>query len=111
MTTRLQFVEVLEELRDVLVQIDNQTIDRRYVDFAALAARLDECIEKVEGLPEPSGECEARCAPGRPIGPTGGRSRCEPSGEQGRRPTSGGAARRRHGRWRGTSHRDAVGAS
>jgi hypothetical protein len=33
------------------VQIDNQTIDRRYVDFAALAARLDECIEKVEELP------------------------------------------------------------
>jgi hypothetical protein len=40
MTTRLQLVEVLEGLRDVLVQIDNQTVDRRYVDFAAIAERL-----------------------------------------------------------------------
>lgn len=52
MTTRLQLVEVLEELRDVLAQIDNQAIDRRYVDFAALAARLEECIEKVQELPD-----------------------------------------------------------
>jgi hypothetical protein len=44
-------VEVLEELRDVLVQIDIQTVDRRYVDFAALAERLEECIEKVQELP------------------------------------------------------------
>jgi uncharacterized coiled-coil protein SlyX len=51
MTTRLQLVEVLEELRDVLVQIDNQTVDRRYVDFAALVERLEECIEKVQELP------------------------------------------------------------
>jgi len=50
MTTRLQLVEALEELRDVLVQIDNQAVDRRYVDFAALATRLDECIELVNGL-------------------------------------------------------------
>jgi hypothetical protein len=47
MTTRLQLVEVLEELRNALVQIDNQTVDRRYVDFAALAGRLQECIEEV----------------------------------------------------------------
>jgi hypothetical protein len=52
-TTRMQLVEVLEELRDVLVQIDNKTVDRRYVDFAALAASLDDCIEKVEALPSP----------------------------------------------------------
>jgi uncharacterized coiled-coil protein SlyX len=51
MTTRLQLVEVLEELRNVLVQIDNQTVDRRYVDFAALVERLEECIEKVQELP------------------------------------------------------------
>ena len=51
MSTRLQLVEVLEELRDVLVQIDNQAVDRRYVDFAALAERLDECIENVQELP------------------------------------------------------------
>jgi hypothetical protein len=52
MTTRLQLVVVLDELRDVLVQIDNQTIDRRSVDFAAMAERLEECIEKVQGLPD-----------------------------------------------------------
>ena len=51
MTTRLQLVEILEELRDVLVQIDNRTVDRRYVDFAALAERLDECIDKVQEFP------------------------------------------------------------
>jgi hypothetical protein len=51
MTTRPQLVEVLEELRDVLVQIDNQAVDRRYIDFAALAARLEECFEKVQELP------------------------------------------------------------
>jgi hypothetical protein len=54
-TTRMQLVEVLEELRDVLVQIDNKTVDRWYVDFAALAASLDECIEKVAGLENASG--------------------------------------------------------
>ena len=48
--TRLQLVGDLEELRDVLVQIDNQTVDRRYVDFGALANRLDECTEKVQEL-------------------------------------------------------------
>jgi hypothetical protein len=50
MTTRLQLVEVLEELLDVLVQIDNEVVDRRYVDFAALAARLEECIDQVQEL-------------------------------------------------------------
>jgi hypothetical protein len=52
LTTRLQLVEILEELRDVLVQIDNQAIERRYVDFAALAARVEECIERVQELPD-----------------------------------------------------------
>jgi hypothetical protein len=57
LTPRLQLVEVLEEFQDVLVQIDNQTVDRRYVDFAALAARLEKCIEKecnekVQELPD-----------------------------------------------------------
>jgi hypothetical protein len=52
LTARADLVAILEELRDVLVQIDNQTVDRRYVDFAAMVARLDECIEKVEQLPE-----------------------------------------------------------
>jgi hypothetical protein len=52
LTTRLQLVEILEELRDVLVQIDNQTVDRRYVDFAAMAVRLEECIERVQELPD-----------------------------------------------------------
>jgi hypothetical protein len=52
LTTRLQLVAVLEDLRDVLVQIDTQMVDRRFVDFAALADRLDECVEKVQELPE-----------------------------------------------------------
>jgi hypothetical protein len=30
------------------VQIDNQTVDRRYGDFTGLAKRLEGCIEKVE---------------------------------------------------------------
>jgi hypothetical protein len=47
MTTRMQLVEVLEELRDVLVSIDNGNVDRRYVDFAALAGRLEECIDEL----------------------------------------------------------------
>lgn len=51
LTTRLQLVEVLEELRDVLVQIDNETVDRRYVDFAALASRLEGCIDELAKLP------------------------------------------------------------
>ena len=53
LTVRTELVTILEELRDVLVQIDNKTVDRRYVDFAALAASLDECIEKAEALPSP----------------------------------------------------------
>jgi hypothetical protein len=52
MSTRLQLVEVLEELLDVLAHIDNQMIDPRYVDFAAMAERLEECIEKVQELPD-----------------------------------------------------------
>jgi hypothetical protein len=48
MTARADLVAILEELHDVLVRIDDQTVDRRYVDFAALAARVEECIEKVE---------------------------------------------------------------
>jgi hypothetical protein len=51
MTARADLVAILDELHDVLVQIDNQAVDRRYVDFAALAKRPEECIEKVEGLP------------------------------------------------------------
>jgi hypothetical protein len=51
MTARADLVAILEEFRDVLVQIDNQAVDRRYVDFGALAKRLEECIEKVEALP------------------------------------------------------------
>ncbi len=51
MTARSDFVAILEELHDALVRIDDQTLDRRYVDFGALAKRLEECIEKVEALP------------------------------------------------------------
>jgi hypothetical protein len=50
MTARADLVAILEELRDVLVQIDNQTVDRRYVDFGALAKRLEKCIVMVEDL-------------------------------------------------------------
>ena len=42
MTARADLVGILEELHDVLVQIDNQAVDRRYVDFGALAKRLEE---------------------------------------------------------------------
>ena len=52
MMTRLQLVEVLEKLRDVLMQIDNRTVDRGYVDYAALGVRLDKCIEKVQEFPD-----------------------------------------------------------
>jgi hypothetical protein len=38
-------------LPDVLVRIDDETVDRHYVDFRALAKRLEECIEKLEVLP------------------------------------------------------------
>ena len=50
MTTRMELIEILEELHDVLVQIDNQVIDRRYVDFAALAERVQEGIDQVREL-------------------------------------------------------------
>jgi hypothetical protein len=43
-------VEVLVELREVQVQIENQTVDRRYVDFAEMADRLEACIDQVRGL-------------------------------------------------------------
>jgi hypothetical protein len=52
MTARANLVAILEELRDVLVRIDDKSVDPRYVDFGALAKRLEECIEKVEGLGE-----------------------------------------------------------
>jgi hypothetical protein len=52
MSARADLVAIPEELHDVLVQIDNQAVDRRYVDFAAMAERLEECIEKVLGSPE-----------------------------------------------------------
>jgi hypothetical protein len=52
MTARADLVAILEELHDVLVQIDDETVDRRYVDFAAMANRLQECIEKVQELPD-----------------------------------------------------------
>lgn len=51
MTARADVVAILEELHDVLVRIDNQAVDRRYVDFGALEKRLEECIEQVEALP------------------------------------------------------------
>jgi hypothetical protein len=50
MSARADLVAIPEELHDVLVQIDNQVVDRRHVDFAALADRLQECIEKVQDL-------------------------------------------------------------
>jgi len=54
MTARADLVAILEELHDVLVRIDDGTVDRRYTDFAALAKRLEECIEKVQELPNGS---------------------------------------------------------
>ena len=39
MTTRADLVVALEELQDVLVRIDDKLVDRRYVDFGALAKR------------------------------------------------------------------------
>ncbi len=52
MAARADLVAILEELHDVLVRIDDETVDRRYVDFAATAERLQECIEKVQELPD-----------------------------------------------------------
>jgi hypothetical protein len=34
----------------VLVRIDDETVDRRYVDVGALLKRLEECIGKVQEL-------------------------------------------------------------
>ncbi|MBA2595423.1 MAG: hypothetical protein H0V00_02240 [Chloroflexia bacterium] len=48
--TRAELVAILEELHDVLVRIDDEAVDRRYVDFGALAKRLEECIERVSDL-------------------------------------------------------------
>ena len=50
---RADLVAILEDLRDVLVRIEDKSVDRRYVDFGALAKRLEECIETVERLPLP----------------------------------------------------------
>jgi len=50
MTARADLVAILDELHDVLVRIADQSVDRRYVDFGALAKRLEECIDKVEQL-------------------------------------------------------------
>jgi hypothetical protein len=48
---RAELVAIREELRDVLVRIDDETIDWCDVDFGALAKRLEECNKKMEGLP------------------------------------------------------------
>ena len=45
--TRFDVVDALDEVRDVLVGIDSGTVDRRYVDFAALANRLEACAEAI----------------------------------------------------------------
>jgi hypothetical protein len=45
MTARADLVAILEELHDVLVRIDDQTVDRRSVDFAAMAERLQELAD------------------------------------------------------------------
>ncbi len=50
-TTRAELVVTLEALYDVLLKIDVEELDRRYVDFEALAKRLEECIDKVGELP------------------------------------------------------------
>jgi hypothetical protein len=34
-----------------LERIDDESVDRRYVDFGALAARLEECIGELAELP------------------------------------------------------------
>jgi hypothetical protein len=50
MTARADLVAILEQLRDVLVQVDQKSVDARYVDFAEMANRLEECIDKVRDL-------------------------------------------------------------
>ena len=45
MTARADVVTILDELHDAPVQLDNQTVDRHYVDFAGIAQLLEECIE------------------------------------------------------------------
>jgi hypothetical protein len=49
---REDLVAILEELHDVMVRIDDGTVDRRYTDFGALAKRLEECIGKVQEFPD-----------------------------------------------------------
>lgn len=49
-TTRMELVAILEGLRDVLVQLDSGAIDARYVDFAEMANRVEECIDEVRGI-------------------------------------------------------------
>jgi hypothetical protein len=50
MTARADLVAILEELRDALVQIDQKAVDARYVAFAEMANRLEECVDKVREL-------------------------------------------------------------
>ena len=40
-------VAILEALHDVLVQLSQNAIDARYVDFAEMANRLGECMDQV----------------------------------------------------------------
>ena len=51
-TARADLVSILEQLRDVLVQVDQKAVEPRYVDFGEMANRLEECIDKVEELPD-----------------------------------------------------------
>jgi hypothetical protein len=52
MTARADLVAILEELRDVLVQLDLHAVDARYVDFGEMANRLEECIGELRELPD-----------------------------------------------------------
>lgn len=45
---RADLVAILEELRALLLRIDEGTVDSKYVDFGAMADRLGECIRLVE---------------------------------------------------------------
>jgi hypothetical protein len=55
---RAEVVAILGELRGVLLSIDAGSTDRRFVDFAALAGRVQECIDKVERLDEVEAQVE-----------------------------------------------------
>ena len=50
LTARAELVAILEGLRDVLAQLDQHAIEARYVDFAEMANRVDECIDAVREL-------------------------------------------------------------